>query len=35
MVERDYAVRLPKFTLEYKRELTDDLKALGMQTPFG
>ena len=34
MVERDYAVRLPKFTLEYKRELTDDLKALGMQTPF-
>jgi serpin B len=34
MVERDFAVSLPKFTLEYKRELTDDLKALGMQTPF-
>jgi serpin B len=34
MVERDFAVSLPKFTLEYKRELKDDLKALGMQTPF-
>jgi serpin B len=34
MVERDFAVGLPKFTLEYKRELKDDLKALGMQTPF-
>ena len=34
MQEADYAVRLPKFKLEYERELSDDLKALGMQTPF-
>ncbi|MEK7400967.1 MAG: serpin family protein, partial [Gemmatimonadota bacterium] len=34
MLQADYAVRLPKFKLEYKRELKDDLKALGMQTPF-
>ncbi len=34
MVETDFAVHLPKFTLEYERELKDDLKALGMQTPF-
>jgi serpin B len=34
MVEADYAVRLPKFKLEYEQELKDDLQALGMQTPF-
>jgi serine protease inhibitor len=31
---RDFAVSLPKFTLEYERELEDDLEALGMVVPF-
>lgn len=31
---QDYAVRLPKFTLEYERQLKDDLRALGMNVPF-
>lgn len=34
MDERDFAVQLPKFTLEYERELTTDLIALGMEVPF-
>jgi serine protease inhibitor len=34
MEEVDYDVELPKFKLEYTRELSEDLKALGMQTPF-
>lgn len=28
------SVRLPKFRLEYERELTEELRALGMRTPF-
>lgn len=31
---QDYAVRLPKFTMEYERQLKDDLRALGMEIPF-
>jgi serine protease inhibitor len=34
MQERDFMVRLPKFTLSYERELKDDLIALGMEVPF-
>lgn len=34
MNEADYGVRLPKFKLEYKRELKEDLIALGMEVPF-
>jgi serine protease inhibitor len=34
MTETDYEVRLPKFKLEYERELKEDLIALGMQVPF-
>lgn len=34
MNEAEYGVRLPKFKLEYKRELKDDLIALGMEVPF-
>ncbi|MEX2177846.1 MAG: serpin family protein [Gemmatimonadaceae bacterium] len=34
MQEHDYGVQLPKFTLEYERQLADDLKALGMNIPF-
>lgn len=32
--ETDYQVSLPKLRLEYKRELSEDLKALGMNVPF-
>ena len=34
MAEADYAVRLPKFKLEYERDLKDDLIAMGMEVPF-
>lgn len=34
MTEADYAVRLPKFKLEYNRQLKEDLIALGMEVPF-
>lgn len=34
MNEGEFAVQLPKFKLEYKRELKDDLIALGMEVPF-
>ncbi|MGH7679693.1 MAG: serpin family protein [Gemmatimonadaceae bacterium] len=34
LVEADLRVALPKLRLEYKRELSNDLKALGMQVPF-
>jgi serine protease inhibitor len=34
MNEADYEVRLPRFKLEYERELKDDLIALGMEVPF-
>jgi len=32
--ETDYQVALPKLRLEYERELSKDLKALGMNAPF-
>ena len=34
MADADYGVQLPKFKLEYTRELKDDLIALGMEIPF-
>jgi serpin B len=33
--ETDMDLGLPKFTLEYERELKEDLMALGMRVPFG
>jgi serine protease inhibitor len=32
--EADFEVVLPRFTLQYERELSQDLKALGMSVPF-
>lgn len=34
MNEADFGVQLPKFKLEYERELKEDLIALGMEVPF-
>lgn len=34
LAEADYEVSLPKLRLEYERELSGDLKALGMNVPF-
>jgi len=34
MTEADFGVQLPKFKLEYERELKEDLIALGMEVPF-
>jgi serine protease inhibitor len=35
LTEREMDLGLPKFTLEYERELKEDLMALGMRVPFG
>jgi serine protease inhibitor len=35
LTERTMDVALPKFRLEYERELKEDLMALGMRVPFG